>query len=164
MSCGKVGLLRSRSRSQQRFKMLVKVCPDDIFWTTDHFDTKLDMVMQHHEPDCHAEYWLAVFNVKVTARAYMIKIWLFLLYLLNCWSLCNQTWFDSLNSLSWFSPAVIENAAGYFSAHILPYNHHPSICCHIYYVSLSIGLFLSSLFASSLSVQPYCHFVCIISL
>ena len=38
--------------------------------------------------------WFTIFNVKVTARAYIIKIWLFLLYLLNCWSVCNQTWFD----------------------------------------------------------------------
>ena len=35
--------------------------------------------------------WFTIFNVKVTARAYIIKIWLFLLYLLTC----NQTWFDS---------------------------------------------------------------------
>ena len=38
-------------------------------------------------------------NVKVTARAYIIKIWLFLLYLLNCWSVCNQTWFDNIFSV-----------------------------------------------------------------
>ena len=38
--------------------------------------------------------WLAIFKVKVTARAHMIKIWQFLLYLLNCWSFCYQTWFD----------------------------------------------------------------------
>ena len=42
--------------------------------------------------------WFAVFSVKVTARAYIIKILLFLLYLLNCWSVCNQTWFDSITS------------------------------------------------------------------
>ena len=42
--------------------------------------------------------WFTIFNVKVTARAYIIKIWLFLLYLLNCWSSCNQTWFDSAAS------------------------------------------------------------------
>ena len=36
---------------------------------------------------------LAVFKVKVRARAYIIKIWLFLLYLLNCWSICGRTWF-----------------------------------------------------------------------
>ena len=29
--------------------------------------------------------WFTVFNVRVTARAYITKIWLFLLYLLNCW-------------------------------------------------------------------------------
>ena len=45
----------SRSRSQQRFKMLENVCPDDIFWTTDHFDTKLGMVMQHDVPESQAE-------------------------------------------------------------------------------------------------------------
>ena len=39
-----------------------------------------------------------VFNVKVTARAYIIKIWLFLLYLLNYLSVCHQTWFDSTAS------------------------------------------------------------------
>ena len=42
--------------------------------------------------------WFTVLNVKVTARAYMIKIWQFLLYLLNCWLICNQTWFDSTAS------------------------------------------------------------------
>ena len=39
--------------------------------------------------------WFAIFKVKVTARAHMIKIWRFPLYLLNCWSFCYQTWFDS---------------------------------------------------------------------
>ena len=38
--------------------------------------------------------WFAVFNDKVTARVYIIKIWLFLLYLLSCWFICDQTWFD----------------------------------------------------------------------
>ena len=42
--------------------------------------------------------WFTVFNVKVTVRAYIIKILLFLLYLLNCWSVCNQTLFDSTAS------------------------------------------------------------------
>ena len=42
--------------------------------------------------------WFTVFNVKITVRAYMIKIWLFLLYLLKCWSVCNQIWFDSTAS------------------------------------------------------------------
>ena len=94
VSCVKVGLLRSRSRSQWRFKLLMNVYLDDVFWTTEHFVTKPDMIMQHHKPECHADNWFTVFSVKVTARAYVIK-WLFLLYLLNCWLVCNQTWFDS---------------------------------------------------------------------
>ena len=40
----------------------------------------------------------AVFKVKVTARAHMIKIWLFLLYFLNCWFRGNQTWSDDTSS------------------------------------------------------------------
>ena len=55
VSCGKIGLLCSRSRSRQRFKMSVTVCPDNIFRTAEHFVTKLGMMMQHHEPECHAE-------------------------------------------------------------------------------------------------------------
>ena len=35
--------------------MLVNVCPDDMFWTADHFDTKLGMVMQHHKAESHAK-------------------------------------------------------------------------------------------------------------
>ena len=50
-----MGLLRSRSKAQWRFKMPVNVCPDDIFWTTEHFVTKSGMVIQHHKPECHAE-------------------------------------------------------------------------------------------------------------
>ena len=39
--------------------------------------------------------WFTLLNVKVTAKACIIKVWLFLLYRLSCWSVCNQTWFDS---------------------------------------------------------------------
>ena len=39
-----------------------------------------------------------LFIVKVTPRAYLIKIWLFLLYFLNYWSVCNQSWFASTAS------------------------------------------------------------------
>ena len=78
-----MGLLHLRSRPQRRFKMSVNVCPDDIFWITEHFVTKFGMVMQHHEPECRAELVVvvvAIFKVKVTARVHMIKIWLSLLY------------------------------------------------------------------------------------
>ena len=40
----------------------------------------------------------AVFKVKITVSAHMIKIWLFLLYLLNCWFFGNQTWSDDTSS------------------------------------------------------------------
>ena len=84
--CAKIGLLCWRSRSRQRFKMLMNVCPDDIFRIADHYDTKLGIITQHHEPECHAEKKMfTVFNVKITARA-------------DCWSVCNQTWFDSTTS------------------------------------------------------------------
>ena len=32
----------------------------------------------------------SIVNGKVTVRVYIIKIWLFLLYLLKCWSDCNK--------------------------------------------------------------------------
>ena len=35
--------------------MSVNVCFDDIFYITEHVVTKFGMVMQHHEPECHAE-------------------------------------------------------------------------------------------------------------
>ena len=37
--------------------------------------------------------WFAIFKVKVTARAHMIRIWQFLLCFLNCWTFYNQTWY-----------------------------------------------------------------------
>ena len=55
VSCGKIGLLHSGSSSQQKFKIVVNVCLDDILWTTEHFVTKPGMVMQRHKPECHAQ-------------------------------------------------------------------------------------------------------------
>ena len=37
MFCGEIGLLCSRSRSKQNFKMSVNVCSDDIFWIAEPF-------------------------------------------------------------------------------------------------------------------------------
>ena len=42
--------------------------------------------------------WFTVFNVKVTARAYIIKTWLCLLYHLKFWSVCKQAWYCSTAS------------------------------------------------------------------
>ena len=38
------------------------------------FITKLDIVMHHHEQECMQKDWFAIFQVKVIARAYVIKI------------------------------------------------------------------------------------------
>ena len=77
----------------------VNVCLDDIFWITEHFVTKFVMAMQHHEPECSAEKKIfAIFKVTATARAHMIKIWLFLLYFLYCRFLGNQTWWYIIRS------------------------------------------------------------------
>ena len=85
-----MGLLCSRSRSQWWFEMSVNVSVDNIFWITAHFVTKFGMVMQHHQPESYGHFVVvAIFKVKVTARAHIIKIWLFLLYNLNCWFLGN---------------------------------------------------------------------------
>ena len=42
--------------------------------------------------------WFTISSVKVTVRAFIIKICLFLLYLLNCWLVRSQTWFDNTAS------------------------------------------------------------------
>ena len=91
-----IRLLPSGSRSQWRVKMLVFVqmifskppnilFPNLVLWC-------IIMSRRVMQKD-----WFAIFKVKVTASAHMIKIWQFLLYLLNCWSFCYQTWFNSNN-------------------------------------------------------------------
>ena len=72
------------------FNILVNVCLDGIFQTTEHSVTKLGMVMQHQLPVCHAEKLVHCHQCQ-GHWAYIIKMWLFLLYLLNCWSVYNQT-------------------------------------------------------------------------
>ena len=74
---GDIGLLCSRSKSQQHFKMSMNVCPDNIFWIAEPFTTKLGMVIHHYEQNCLSKNWFAVFKVKVTVMDNIIKIWLF---------------------------------------------------------------------------------------
>ena len=50
----KIGLLISGSRSQWRVKRLM-FCPDDIFYSTKRFVSKLGIVMHHFESGCHAK-------------------------------------------------------------------------------------------------------------
>ena len=92
--CGKVGLLHSRSRSQWWFQN-VNVCQDDIYLLKHRkFVTKPGMVMQHHKPECHAEKLVYCVQCQGHSKGSYNQIWLFLLYLLNCLSICNQTWSD----------------------------------------------------------------------
>ena len=51
------------------FKVLMNVCPDDIFWITEPFTTKLGMVMHYYY--CQIVFWkdwFAVIKVKVTVK------------------------------------------------------------------------------------------------
>ena len=77
-------LLLSRSRSQQRVKMSVNVCFDDIFYITEHVVTKFGMVMQHHEPEA-------------------CRIWLLLLLTSRSWSQRGLIWskYDSFYYIIW---------------------------------------------------------------
>ena len=56
----------------------VQYCLSDIFWTTQMFLTKLGVVV-YYEMESHAEKLVGYLPDKVTARAYIIGIWLFLL-------------------------------------------------------------------------------------
>ena len=69
----KIGLLHSRSRSQQWFKMSVNICLDDIFWTAKHFVTKCGVV-QHHKPECSVKNWITVIKVKITAKGQNVSV------------------------------------------------------------------------------------------
>ena len=64
-------------------------CNSNISWTT------LVMVLYYYEVECRAE---KLVHCQGHSEGFYIKIWLFLLYLLNCWFVCNQTWFDSTAS------------------------------------------------------------------
>ena len=97
VSCRKIGLLLSRS--QRRLKLSVNVYRDGIFWTTEHFVTKLGTVMQYYEPECCAEKLVHCLQCQGHSEGLNTsKILLCPLYLLNCRSVCYQTWFGSIAS------------------------------------------------------------------
>ena len=73
--------------------MLVNVCPDDISWTKNILSPSLVGLCSIISQCVIQKNWFTVFNVKVTVRAYIIKVWLFLVYLLHWWLVCNQIWF-----------------------------------------------------------------------
>ena len=76
--CGEIGLLCSKSRSQQNFKMLMNVCRDDISSTAEPSVTKLGLV--HHGPEYHARRLVCCLQVQGHSEGLYNQIWLFLQY------------------------------------------------------------------------------------
>ena len=75
MFFAEAGLLDTRSRSQQNFKMSMNVCPDDIFQIAEPFTTKLGMVMHHYKPDCFSKRMVCCLQDQVhSLGTYIIKI------------------------------------------------------------------------------------------
>ena len=88
------GLLWSRSRSQKRFRISVYVHLDNIPSAAEASVAKLGRVIQHHGPKCHARRLVCCLQVQGHSEGSFNQIWLFLPYLLNCWSFCSQILFD----------------------------------------------------------------------
>ena len=76
--------------------MSVNVSSGDIFRTTEHFVTRLDVVMQHHKPECSVENWIAAMKVKVRAE---VKMSVFVQVISsNQLKFCYQTWYCDASS------------------------------------------------------------------
>ena len=109
-----MGLLSSRSRSQRRFKMSVNVCLD-IFSVSDCVHSLSSELLNHsfYQTCCGGVLsWGNVscrkigslFSMSQSQQGLMkSKVWLFLLCLLNCWSICNQTWLIVHYYVNWVS-------------------------------------------------------------
>ena len=102
VSCEKNRLLHSRSRSQRRVKtsVFIQIMSSNLPNTLRPTLVVWYIIMSW---SVMPKDWFAIVKVTVTARAHMMKIWQFLLYFLNCWSFCYQTFlkiFFRYNSLS----------------------------------------------------------------
>ena len=84
-----IALLWSRSVSQKSFRIPVNVHLDDISSAAEPSETKLGVVMQHHWLKCHARRLICCLQVQGHSEGLFDQIWLFLPYLLNCWSFGN---------------------------------------------------------------------------
>ena len=104
-----MGLLHSRSKSQERFKMSGNVCLDDIFlcvqscplsisWTTQLFFTKFGIVVYYHEAMCHVAKLVHCLQCQGHSEGLYNQNMTFLLCLLYCLVICNETLFDSTAS------------------------------------------------------------------
>ena len=58
------------------FKVLMNVCPDDIFWITEPFTTKLGMVMHSYEPDCLQKWFVCCIQGQGHSERSFNEIWL----------------------------------------------------------------------------------------
>ena len=54
--------------------LVTHICSRVVFFCLKSFVTKFGIVVQHHEPECHAKTWDSIFKVKVTVWAYIIKM------------------------------------------------------------------------------------------
>ena len=85
-----IALLWSWSRTQEGFKIPMKVFLDNISSTAEPFVTKLGMVIHHHRPECLVRRLVCCLQGQGHSEGSYNRIGLFLPYLLNCWSFCNQ--------------------------------------------------------------------------
>ena len=83
------GIVVFKVKVTANFKMLLNVSPDDMFWITEHFTTKLGMVMHHYEPDCLPKRLVCCLQGQGHGEGSYNQNMTF--YLLNCWSFCNYT-------------------------------------------------------------------------
>ena len=74
----------------ERFKIPVNVHLDGISWTAEPFVTELGMVMHLHGWQCYARRLVSCHQVQGHSGGSHNQVWLFLPYLLNCWSFCNH--------------------------------------------------------------------------
>ena len=65
---------------------------DDIFWVTEHFVTRFGVMMQQHEPECHADLFFSCCYLQGEGHTGGNVT---LLYFLNCCFFGNQTWSDN---------------------------------------------------------------------
>ena len=87
-----IALLQSRSGSQKKLRIPVNVHLNDISSAAEPSVTKLGVVLQHHGPKYHARRLVCYLQVQDHSESSFDQIWLFLSYLLNCWSFCNHIW------------------------------------------------------------------------
>ena len=80
MSCGKVRLLHLKSRSQWRSKCLQMFVQKIFYEPQNILLPNLVWLCSIVIQNVVQKNWFTVFSVKVTARTFIIKIWLFLLY------------------------------------------------------------------------------------